>query len=63
MDKAIRKSLFHRQSNKSNLGFNQMSDFISNFFKVFNFNDAEFLDDFVLVNCEKFVRLDDGAFR
>ena len=49
--------------NESNLRFNQMFDFIGDFLKVFAFNKAKLFDDFVLVDGEKFVRLDDGTFR
>ncbi len=40
-----------------------MFDFVGNLLKVFDFNKAEFFDDFVLVNGEKFVCLDNGTFR
>ena len=51
------------QSNESNSQFNQVFDFVRNILKTFAFNKAELFDDFVLVNREKFVCLDDGAFR
>ena len=40
-----------------------MFDFVRHFLKVFGFNNTKFFDDFVLVNSEKFMCLDDGTFR
>ena len=47
------------QSNESISWFNQKFDFVRNFLKVLAFNKAELFDDFVLVDGEKFVCLDE----
>ncbi len=51
------------QEKRRALRLNQTFDFVGNFLKVFAFNKAELFDDFVLVNGEKFVSLDNGTFR
>ncbi len=51
-------SAIHRRllSNKSNLGFNQVFDFVHDFLKVFTFDDTELFDDLVLLDGEEFGR-------
>jgi hypothetical protein len=41
----------------------QISDFFDNPLKIFFLYNTEFFDDFILVNGEKFMNLNDRVFR